>query len=481
MLAAFEQPTFSEKKNPGLTLSIAVGDARKAIGVNTIIEKVIAIDNRYSCSNTARENLHKIQVESGTVQHELKQNVVTRWNSEFLVMQRFLEQKVPITIELLVFGAAEYLGIAATEVQSEKDNSVGGNTVTSKRTNLIPQNVREILFLHRSLVIPAVPDKNKNDSSPFYNGRQFNKIKVEILIRVIRVLLRRDVAIQCCADMRCQSSLVAGGIEPGLQGLGGILEVRDSPDHPWRPADPDEDLGLDAEEPRVFRALEPAGARQGHLLARAAFDAFFLELALMPALGPSNPIGPAMSPLRPSQAENGPGFHLWEDPDYIPLAVYNRDNAEWELDADAPWDGVAMAPSPLPCPPSPGSSPGRGCIGSPSQSSEEGSLTAPAASPATSSRSSSGPSEVWSTPSPGRTRTLCQACRRAAHAEWKAHLEYRAQEELDQANAAAQVEAYWVAKEDAWATEAAQAECMKFLGQEADLAADLVVAAGLGR
>ncbi|XP_052126355.1 uncharacterized protein LOC127750013 isoform X2 [Frankliniella occidentalis] len=100
----------------------------------------------------------------------------------------------------------------------------------------------------------------------------------------------------------------------------------------------------------------------------------------------------------------GPSFHLWEDPDYVPLAVYDRDYADWVVDADAPWDSVAVAPSPLPCPPSPGSSPDQGCIGSPSQSSEGGSLTTAAASPATSGRSSSGPSEVWSTPSPGRTR-----------------------------------------------------------------------------
>lgn len=57
-------------------------------------------------------------------------------------------------------------------------------------------------------------------------------------------------------------------------------------------------------EPRTFRALAPAGVRQGDLLNPAAFNAVFMELALGPAVGPAAPFGPALSPLRPSQSEN---------------------------------------------------------------------------------------------------------------------------------------------------------------------------------
>ncbi|XP_034248990.1 zinc finger BED domain-containing protein 1-like [Thrips palmi] len=119
MVAALAEPSLQKSLNPKIapilresrewtdhlrctdhTLQLVIGDARKEIGFNTIIEKVVSIVNRYSYSNVAKENLKKKQVETKTVQHSLITHVATRWNSEFLMMDRFLEQKTPITLEL---------------------------------------------------------------------------------------------------------------------------------------------------------------------------------------------------------------------------------------------------------------------------------------------------------------------------------------------------------------------------------------------
>lgn len=56
----------------------------------------------------------------------------------------------------LVPLAIEYLGIAATEVQSERDFSIGGNTVSPTRTKLLTEHVRQFVFLHRNLNIPKI-------------------------------------------------------------------------------------------------------------------------------------------------------------------------------------------------------------------------------------------------------------------------------------------------------------------------------------
>jgi hypothetical protein len=44
--------------------------------------------------------------------------------------------------------ARHYLGIAATETESERMFSVSGNTWTDKRANLSPEHLREIVYIH---------------------------------------------------------------------------------------------------------------------------------------------------------------------------------------------------------------------------------------------------------------------------------------------------------------------------------------------
>ena len=67
------------------------------------------------------------------------------------------------SIPNLINLAAEYLAIAATKVQSERDFSIGSNTVTMRRTDLLTEHVRQFVFLHRNLMVP-VPTTTKQNS-----------------------------------------------------------------------------------------------------------------------------------------------------------------------------------------------------------------------------------------------------------------------------------------------------------------------------
>lgn len=118
MLLALQQPSAAKSADPSQpdilrsqrpwkhipcfdhTLQLAISDTRKDIGANTVIEKVSAIVSRYSYSTLAKQNLQKFQKETNTVEHQMVKNVATRWNSEYLMLSRFLEQRAAITLEL---------------------------------------------------------------------------------------------------------------------------------------------------------------------------------------------------------------------------------------------------------------------------------------------------------------------------------------------------------------------------------------------
>ncbi|KAK3922863.1 Zinc finger BED domain-containing protein 4 [Frankliniella fusca] len=110
-LFARDVPTILRGEKPWIhlrcfdhTLQLAIGDAREEVGTHTVIEKVANIVKRYSYSNIARQNLEKHQKETNTVQHEIIRHVCTRWNSEYAMLERFLEQRIPITLELTEAG-----------------------------------------------------------------------------------------------------------------------------------------------------------------------------------------------------------------------------------------------------------------------------------------------------------------------------------------------------------------------------------------
>ncbi|CAL1672396.1 unnamed protein product [Lasius platythorax] len=81
------------------TLQLAISDTRKDMGVSTVIEKVSSIVARYNRSRPARESFQSFQSEHKLPKHELLQMVETRWDSEFIMLQRFVEQKAAIISE----------------------------------------------------------------------------------------------------------------------------------------------------------------------------------------------------------------------------------------------------------------------------------------------------------------------------------------------------------------------------------------------
>lgn len=81
------------------TLQLAISDTRKDMGVSTIIENVSSVVARYNRSRPVRESFQSFQSEHKLPKHELLQMVETRWDSEFIMLQRFVEQKAAIISE----------------------------------------------------------------------------------------------------------------------------------------------------------------------------------------------------------------------------------------------------------------------------------------------------------------------------------------------------------------------------------------------
>lgn len=81
------------------TLQLTIHDTRKEMNTKSVIEKVSTIVARYNRSKSARESLQHFQPEHKIPKHDLIQMVCTRWDSEFLMLQRFLEQKSAIISE----------------------------------------------------------------------------------------------------------------------------------------------------------------------------------------------------------------------------------------------------------------------------------------------------------------------------------------------------------------------------------------------
>lgn len=63
------------------------------MGTSNIIEKVSHMVSRYNRSKPARDDLQFFQSEHNLPKHELLQMIETKWDSEFIMLQRFIEQK----------------------------------------------------------------------------------------------------------------------------------------------------------------------------------------------------------------------------------------------------------------------------------------------------------------------------------------------------------------------------------------------------
>ncbi|KAE9521467.1 hypothetical protein AGLY_018141 [Aphis glycines] len=82
------------------TLQLAIDDAVKESNMTDLLKRCKAIVTHYNHSNIASERLTETQKRLNLASHKLIQMVNTRWNSIYLMLQRMLEQKDAILIDL---------------------------------------------------------------------------------------------------------------------------------------------------------------------------------------------------------------------------------------------------------------------------------------------------------------------------------------------------------------------------------------------
>lgn len=83
------------------TLNLAVTDALKADDVDEIVNKVKKIVRQFKQSNVAWQKLKKYQEQSGNTPKRLIQEVATRWNSKFYMLQRCVELQEPLNSAMI--------------------------------------------------------------------------------------------------------------------------------------------------------------------------------------------------------------------------------------------------------------------------------------------------------------------------------------------------------------------------------------------
>lgn len=117
MLAALEQPSeerrldeeiaeilrhekaWEHRKCFNHAAQLAINDGKKDLGLHNVIDKVSNLVNRYHRSKNAKELFEQYQKEHGLPAHELVQRVKTRWDSDFRMLERCVEQKAAIVSE----------------------------------------------------------------------------------------------------------------------------------------------------------------------------------------------------------------------------------------------------------------------------------------------------------------------------------------------------------------------------------------------
>lgn len=92
------------------TLQLMIVDAKKQTpGLDAVLSKARGIVGHYKHSSKARNSLARWQKQLGVPQHKLIQDVETRWNSEFHMLARLLEQKEAIAADLVSKGEVDTL------------------------------------------------------------------------------------------------------------------------------------------------------------------------------------------------------------------------------------------------------------------------------------------------------------------------------------------------------------------------------------
>ncbi|XP_025197423.1 zinc finger BED domain-containing protein 4-like [Melanaphis sacchari] len=82
------------------TLQLAINDAVKENNMGDVLKKCRSLVSHYNHSVKSYERLYDIQTRLNLPQHKLIQSIDIRWNSIYLMLERILEQKSAITLDL---------------------------------------------------------------------------------------------------------------------------------------------------------------------------------------------------------------------------------------------------------------------------------------------------------------------------------------------------------------------------------------------
>ncbi|XP_049275099.1 zinc finger BED domain-containing protein 4-like [Rhipicephalus sanguineus] len=83
------------------TLQLCINDAKREVACfSQLCAKCRSIVDRYKRSACARARLMDIQKDMHMAQHEVIHDVLTRWNSEYAMMERLAGLRAPISVEL---------------------------------------------------------------------------------------------------------------------------------------------------------------------------------------------------------------------------------------------------------------------------------------------------------------------------------------------------------------------------------------------
>ncbi|XP_064476239.1 zinc finger BED domain-containing protein 4-like [Ornithodoros turicata] len=113
--AAVRQLPWSERACFAHTLELAINDARACTpAVDQLCKRARHIVGHYKHSSSAQKRLDEYQRRKGQSVLRLVQDIVTRWNSQYLMLSRLLELKEAVTVELAASDSA-IDGLTATE------------------------------------------------------------------------------------------------------------------------------------------------------------------------------------------------------------------------------------------------------------------------------------------------------------------------------------------------------------------------------
>lgn len=146
-IAAINKTSWTHMQCFAHTLQLAIQSAKKEHEVEALLAKGRAIVGHYRHSNVARERLHALQKQLGKPVHELLPMVATRWNSEYTMLSRLVEQQVPLSADLGGSMAVENFTLAEWKLAT--------NVVSVLQP--IEQATRELCYAKFSTISSKIP------------------------------------------------------------------------------------------------------------------------------------------------------------------------------------------------------------------------------------------------------------------------------------------------------------------------------------